>query len=225
MSDTPSIVFLFDVDNTLLDNDRVQADLSQHLERAYGAATRDRYWTIFEELRSELGYADYLGALERYRLEALHRPAVLRMSDWLVDYPFADRLYPGALDVVRHVRQWGRAVILSDGDAVFQPRKVERSGLWRTVDDHVLIYVHKEQELDDVREFYPGDHYVLIDDKLRILSAVKFAWSDAVTTVFPRQGHYALDPDETAKYPRADIEIAAIGDLLGHDLSSFLKKT
>jgi FMN phosphatase YigB (HAD superfamily) len=224
MSDTPKIVFLFDVDNTLLDNDGVQADLSGHLERTFGAATRDRYWTIFEELRSELGYADYLGALERYRLEDLHQPAVLRMSNWLVDYPFADRLYPGALDAVRHVQQWGRAVILSDGDAVFQPRKVERSGLWRTFDGHVLIYVHKEEELGDVARFYPADHYVLIDDKLRILSAVKAIWGDAVTTVFPRQGRYALDPDEIAKYPRADVELAKIGELLEHDLSSFLKK-
>jgi FMN phosphatase YigB (HAD superfamily) len=224
MNAAPTVVFLFDVDNTLLDNDRVQADLGEHLEQTYGAATRDRYWAIFEQLRRELGYADYLGALERYRLEALHRPDVLRMSSWLVDYPFADRLYPGALDAVRHVQQWGRAVILSDGDAVFQPRKVERSGLWRAFDGHVLIYVHKEQELDDVQRFYPADHYVLIDDKPRILSAVKSIWGDAVTTVFPRQGHYAFDADEISKYPPADIELAAIGKLLEHDLSSLLKK-
>jgi FMN phosphatase YigB (HAD superfamily) len=223
MSKPPTIVFLFDVDNTLLDNDRVQADLSEHLERTYGAATRDRYWAIFEALRRELGYADYLGALERYRLETLHRPDVLRMASWLVDYPFAERLYSGALDAVRHVQQWGKAVILSDGDAVFQPRKVERSGLWRAFDDHVLIYVHKEQELDDVQKFYPADHYVLIDDKLRILSAVKEVWGDAVTTVFPRQGHYARDPVELAKYQRADVELAEIGELLRHDLSSLLK--
>jgi FMN phosphatase YigB (HAD superfamily) len=224
MTKTPAVVFLFDVDNTLIDNDRVQAHLSEHLGQTYGAATRDRYWKIFEQLRSELGYADYLGALERYRLEDLHRPEVLRMSSWLVDYPFADRLYPRALDAVRHVQQWGTVVILSDGDAVFQPRKVERSGLWRAFDDHVLIYIHKEQELDDVRNFYPADHYVLIDDKLRILSAVKSIWGDAVTTVFPKQGHYALDSREVAKYPRADIELANIGELLNHDLSSFLKK-
>jgi FMN phosphatase YigB (HAD superfamily) len=224
MTSPPTIVFLFDVDNTLLDNDRVQADLSDHLMTAYGQATRDRYWSLFEELRGELGYADYLGALQRYRLDDLHRPELLRMSNWLVDYPFADRLYPDALDAVRHVQRWGRAVILSDGDAVFQPRKVERSGLWRAFDGHVLIYVHKEQELDDVRRFYPADHYVLIDDKLRILSAVKAAWGDAVTTVFPRQGHYALDPAEVARYPRADVELAAIGELVEHDLSSLLKK-
>jgi len=219
-----TIVFLFDVDNTLIDNDRVQADLSEHLEQSYGAATRDRYWEIFEQLTSELGYADYLGALERYRMEDLHRPELLRMSNWLVDYPFADRLYPRALDAVRHVQQWGTVVILSDGDAVFQPRKVERSGLWHLFENRVLIYIHKEQELDDVGRLYPADHYVLIDDKLRILSAVKKFWGDDVTTVFPKQGHYALDSKVLAEYQPADIELANIGDLLNYDLSSFLKK-
>ncbi len=220
---TPSVVFLFDVDNTLIDNDRVQADLKEHLERAYGAAACKSYWDILEDLRSELGYVDYLGALERLRLEELHRPEVLRMSIWLVDYPFADRLYPGALSAVKHVRQWGTTVILSDGDAVFQPRKVERSGLWRAFDDHVLIYVHKEQELADVERLYPAEHYVLIDDKLRILTAVKNVWGERVTTVFPRQGHYALDPKVLAECPPADIELARIGDLTGCDLSAFLK--
>jgi FMN phosphatase YigB (HAD superfamily) len=219
-----TVVFLFDVDNTLIDNDRVQAHLSEHLEQTYGVATRDRYWEIFEQLRSELGYADYLGALERYRTEDLHRPEVLRMSSWLVDYPFADRLYPRALDAVRHVQQWGTVVILSDGDAVFQPRKVERSGLWHLFENRVLIYIHKEQELDDVTRLYPADHYVLIDDKLRILSAVKKFWGESVTTVFPKQGHYALDSKALAEYPPADVELANIGDLLNYDLSSFLKK-
>jgi hypothetical protein len=206
-------VFLFDVDNTLLDNDRVQADLRAHLTQAHGEAASRRYWELFEELRAELGYADYLGALQRYRLEALHDPRVLRIASWLADYPFADRLYPGALDAVRHVAQWGPTVILSDGDAVFQPRKVERSGLWRAFDDRVLIYIHKEQELDDVARFFPARHYVLIDDKLRILHAVKQAWGPRVTTVFPRQGHYALDPAELAKYPPADITVERIGDV------------
>jgi len=224
MTKTTDVVFLFDVDNTLIDNDRVQAHLSEHLEQTYGVATRDRYWEIFEQLRSELGYADYLGALERYRMEDLHRPEVLRMSSWLVDYPFADRLYPRALDAVKHVQQWGTIVILSDGDAVFQPRKVERSGLWQAFENRVLIYIHKEQELDDVGRLYPADHYVLIDDKLRILSAVKKFWGESVTTVFPKQGHYALDFKSLAEYPPADIELASIGDLLNYDLSSFLKK-
>jgi len=216
------IVFLFDVDNTLIDNDRVQTDLKEHLEQSYGVAARDRYWEILEQLRNELGYVDYLGALERFRIETIHRPDVLRMSSWLVDYPFADRLYPDALGAVKHVRQWGTAVILSDGDAVFQPRKIERSGLWQAFYDRVLIYVHKEQELDDVERFYPADHYVLIDDKLRILAAVKKIWGQRVTTVFPKQGHYAHDPKILAEFPPADIELARIGDLITCDLSSRL---
>jgi FMN phosphatase YigB (HAD superfamily) len=217
------VVFLFDVDNTLLDNDRVQDELSEHLAQNYGVAARDRYWQILRALVDELGYTDYLGALERYRLEAMHCPKVLLMSSWLVDYPFADRLYPGALDVVKHVQRWGPTVILSDGDAVFQPRKVERSGLWRAVDGRVLIYVHKERELDDVERLYPAAHYVLIDDKLRILDAVKQTWGTRVTTVFPKQGHYALDPQTVTAYPPADIELARIGDLAACDRSRFLK--
>ena len=220
MSNSNNIVFLFDVDNTLIDNDHVQADLREHLERAYGTAARDRYWEILEKLRSELGYVDYLGALERFRIERIHRPDVLLMSSWLVDYPFAARLYPGALEAVRHVQQWGVAVILSDGDAVFQPRKVERSGLWQAFDSRVLIYVHKEQEFDDVARFFPADHYVLIDDKLRILTAVKKIWGNRVTTVFVKQGHYAHDPEILSEFPPADIELARIQDLINHDLST-----
>lgn len=222
MTGISDLIVLFDVDNTLLNNDRVQADLGEHLLSVYGAATRDRYWTIFEDLRRELGYADYLGALERYRIEALHDPRVLRMASWLVDYPFADRLYPGALDAVRHAQKFGRAVILSDGDAVFQPRKVERSGIWREVDNHVLIYIHKEQELADVERLYPARHYVMIDDKLRILTAMKQIWGERLTTVFPRQGHYATDPKALQSYPQADLTIERIGDLLDHDLSTIL---
>ncbi len=220
MTKTHDVVFLFDVDNTLIDNDRVQADLKEHLEQAYGVAARDRYWEILEELREELGYVDYLGALERFRIEAMHRPDVLRMSNWLIDYPFAERLYPGALNAVNHVKQWGTAVILSDGDAVFQPRKIERSGLWLAFEQRVLIYVHKEQELDDVEHFYPARHYVLIDDKLRILASVKKIWGERVTTVFPKQGRYALDPAVVANYPPADIELAKIEDLAACDLAA-----
>jgi hypothetical protein len=224
MSKAAPVVFLFDVDNTLLDNDGVQADLKEHLEHSYGAHARDRYWEILEALRSELGYVDYLGALERFRVEEMHRPDVLRMSSWLVDYPFVDRLYPEALNAVKHVKQWGPAVILSDGDAVFQPRKVERSGLWRAVDDRVLIYIHKENELQCVERLYPADHYVLIDDKLSILAAVKKIWGERVTTVFPKQGHYAFDPKILAEYPPADMELARIGNLLSCDLAVFLMK-
>ena len=221
------LVFLFDVDNTLLDNDRIQADLRAHLRAHHGAEARDRYWTILEQLRAELGYADYLGALQRYRVEKLHDPRVLRIANWISDYPFADRLYPGALDAVRHVRQWGATAILSDGDAVFQPRKVEQSGLWRYFGGHVLIYIHKEFELEHVERHHPARHYVLIDDKLTILDAVKKVWGDRVTTVFPRQGHYALDPKETESHPPADITIDNIGDLskLGRSDFSPLTRT
>jgi len=214
MAEPADRVYLFDVDNTLLDNDRVQADLRDHLERHYGARAKDRYWTLLEQLRNEVGYVDYLGALERYRIEEMHDPRLLRTANWLVDYPFHERLYPGALDAVRHARRRGAASILSDGDAVFQPRKVERSGLWREFEGRVLIYIHKEQELRDVERWYPARRYVLIDDKLRILSAVKEVWGDRVTTIFPRQGHYALDPKEVAAYPPADITIETIADFL-----------
>ena len=216
------IVFLFDVDNTLLNNDRVQADLDVHIGIEHGAAARNRYWEIFEALRSELGYADYLGALERYRLEDMHDPRLLRISNWLVDYPFADRVYPGALDAVKHAQKFAPVVILSDGDAVFQPRKVERSGIFEAVEGHVLIYIHKEQALDDIERRYPADHYVLVDDKLRILTAIKKIWGDRVTTVFPRQGQYAHDPNVIGVCPPADLTVERIGDLLDHDLPDLL---
>lgn len=222
MAEPHETVFLFDVDNTLIDNDRVQNDLSAHLAHTYGNEARNRYWQIFEELRQELGYADYLGALERYRLEALHNPRVLRMASWLVDYPFADRLYPESLDVVKRLGRWGMPVILSDGDAVFQPRKVARSGLWDAFHGHVLIYIHKEQVLDEVERLYPARHYVMIDDKLRILAALKGAWGSRVTTVFPKQGHYANDPKALAEYPAADISVARIGELLSYDKAAFV---
>jgi FMN phosphatase YigB (HAD superfamily) len=213
------IVFLLDVDNTLLDNDRVQQDLGEHLEREFGRTARDVYWKIFEELRTELGYADYLGALQRYRLEGMNDPRFLRMSSFLVDYPFAGRLYPKALDVVRHLDGLGRSVILSDGDVVFQPRKVQKSGLWSAVDGRVLIYVRKEQMLHTVEKLHPATHYVMVDDKLRILAAMKNIWGNRLTTVFPRQGHYALDPAITKAFPPADISIDHIGDLLDYDFS------
>jgi len=215
-------VFLFDVDNTLLDNDRLQNDLFRHLARKFGVKARSRYEAIFEELRAELGYADYLGALERYRLEKLHDPRLLCVSNWLVDYPFTARLYPGALDVIQRLKRWGRVAILSDGDAVFQPRKVEGSGLWKAFNGHVLIFIHKEKELAAVERFYPAKHYVMVDDKLRILEAVKDIWKDHVTTVFPRQGHYAKDKKALAKYRPADISVRRIADLLEFGRSAFL---
>src|SRR5437016_2521046 len=219
---TPArIVFLFDVDNTLLDNDRVTADLKRHLEQEVGAERAQRYWSIFEQLRNELGYADYLGALQRYRGEYPHDLRLLIVSRFLINYPFANRLYPNSLDVIDRVKQWGPAVLLTDGDVVFQPRKVDRSGLYEAVNGQVLIYVHKEHELADVEARYPSDHYVLVDDKLRIHTAVKKIWGRRVTTVFVRQGHYALDPKIVAAYPAPDASVDRIGDLLNYDERHF----
>jgi hypothetical protein len=215
---TPNVVFFFDVDNTLLDNDRVTQDLKRHLEQKLGRERQENYWAIFERLRTELGYADYLGALQRYRVEQPRDPQVLTVSHFLVNYPFANRVFPNALDAVEHVKRWGKTVILTDGDVVFQPRKIERSGLSEAVEGHVLVYIHKELELEDVERRYPGDHYVVIDDKLKILTAVKKIWGARVTTVFPRQGHYALDPHLLKSYPQADVTIDRIGDLLRYDL-------
>jgi FMN phosphatase YigB (HAD superfamily) len=216
------LVFLFDVDNTLLDNDRITADLQRHLNATVGPERQKRYWEFFEELRSELGYADYLGALQRYRLAYPRDPGLLTVSHFMINYPFATRLFPDSLDVIDHVRQWGTPVILSDGDVVFQPLKVERSGLHESFEGRVLIYIHKEQELDDVTQRYPAAHYVLVDDKLRILSAVKKVWGAKVTTVFPKQGHYAHDPQTLATNPPADLNVERIGDLLKFGREAFL---
>jgi len=215
-----NVVYLFDVDNTLLDNDRVNIDLRRHLEREVGKERSERYWAIFEGLRSELGYADYLGALQRYRQEHPYDTHLLTVSIYLINYPFANRLFPNSLDVIESCRHCGSTVILSDGDVVFQPRKVERSGLFEAVDKNVLIYIHKEQELADVERRYPAENYVVVDDKIRILTEIKRVWGKRVTTVFPRQGHYALDESEVAKYPPADITIDRVGDLLNYDLAS-----
>ena len=220
MTPPDSIVFLVDVDNTLLDNDRIQNDIKRHLDREFGIVSRERYWAILEQLFAELGYRDYLGALQRYRVEHPQDIHLLSMSSFLVDYPFANRLYPASLDVLEKFRSWGQTVVLSDGDVVFQPRKVERSGISEAVDGHVLIYIHKEQALDDVERRYPAKHYVLVDDKLRILDAVKKIWGDRVTTIFPRQGQYAYDPNVIATCPPADFTVERIGDLLNYELSA-----
>jgi len=220
-----SIVFLFDVDNTLLDNDRVAADLKNYLEREVGHERQERYWTIFEELRAEMGYADYLGALQLYRANYPRDPRLLEVSHFLLSYPFANRLFPNSLDAVEYTRQFGKPVILSDGDVVFQPRKVWRSGLYEAFAGAVLIYVHKEFELEDVEQRYPADHYVLIDDKVRILTAVKRIWGARVTTVFPRQGHYALDDKLVKSSPPPDITIERIGDLVNVDFAAVSTRT
>lgn len=217
-------VFLLDVDNTLLDNDSVIADLDEHLLRKVGDQDRDRYWQIYETLRAQLGYADYLGALQRYRVDVGNDPCLPSISAFLLDYPFAERLYPGALDVISHLGRCGPTVILTDGDVVLQPRKVQRSGLWHAAGGRVLIYLHKEQMLDEVAQRYPARHYTMVDDKLRILTAVKTIWDDRVTTVFPRQGHYAREVSTGAACPPADISIGSIRELLDYDLPALLSQ-
>jgi FMN phosphatase YigB (HAD superfamily) len=214
-------VFLFDVDNTLIDNDRVTEDLKRYLTNKVGDSSK-RYWELFEQIRTELGYADYLGALQRYRLERPRDPKLLAVSPFMINYPFANRLFPESLDAVGYARGLGRAVILSDGDVVFQPRKVDRSGLFEIFEGHVLIYIHKELELDDVEEKYPATHYVMVDDKVRILAALKKHWGARVTTVFPRQGHYARDVAQVAQHPAPDITVERIGDLQKFSLVEIL---
>jgi FMN phosphatase YigB (HAD superfamily) len=216
------VIFLFDVDNTLLDNDRVAADLQRHLASEVGAEGAQEYWRIFEQLRTELGYADYLGALQRYRDKHPRALHLLGVCDFLINYPFAERLFPDALKVIEHVQQRGPAVVLSDGDVVFQPLKISRSGLANAVSGRVLIYVHKEQELDNVERRYPAAHYVLVDDKLRILTAARKFWGSRITTIFVRQGHYATDPKILASYPPADVSVGRIGDLLQYSVPELL---
>jgi FMN phosphatase YigB (HAD superfamily) len=211
-----SVVFLLDVDNTLLDNDTVIEELKAELTRRVGTERQNRYWAIFEECRHSLGYADYLGTLQRYRLEDPDDPNLIAIALFLVNYPFARRVYAGSLDVIRHLARWGKTVILTDGDVVFQPLKIERSGLYDAVEGRVLVYVHKERELADVARRFPADHYVLIDDKVRLLTAIKEAWGPRVTTIFPRQGHYAYEP-AVPSFPAPDLTIEHIGDLLAYD--------
>ena len=222
---TADVVFLLDVDNTLIDGDRIVADLHVHLEREFGVACAQRYWTIFDGMREELGYVDYLGALQHYRLDiemgSVNEQRLLMMSSFFIDYPFADRLYP--LEVIAHLGFFGTTVILTDGDVVLQPRKLQRSGLWDAVKGRALIYIHKEKVLDAVQRHYPARHYVMVDDKLRILAAMKAIWRERLTTIFPRQGHYALDPAVLAAQPAADLTIERIGELADLDFLPLIK--
>ncbi len=213
------IVFLVDVDNTLVDNDGIQQDLKDHLAKTYGVAARDRYWKILEDLMVELGYRDYIGALQKFRVEHPSEMELLAMSSYLMDYPFAGRVYPKALEVLKRLRSFATTVILTDGDVVFQPRKVEHAGLAKIADGNVLIYIHKEEALADVERRFPAEHYILVDDKPRILDAVKKIWKERVTTVLPRQGQYALDTKVLSALPPPDVTIDHIGDLLDHNLT------
>jgi FMN phosphatase YigB (HAD superfamily) len=225
MLNTAEVIFLLDVDNTLLDNDRFAADLGERLQLAFGASERARYWEIFGRLREQLGLADYLGSLQTFRTGLDDHPELLAMSDFLLEYPFAARLFPRALEAVAHLRALGRPVVLSDGDIVFQPRKIRRSGIWDAVEGRVMIYLHKERVLDHMQQRYPADHYVMVDDKRTLLAAMKSLLKDKLTTVFVRQGHYALAPESNSPEPAPDMTIERIGDLLHHNLSDFQVRT
>ena len=221
---TPAeVVFLLDVDNTLLDNDRFGADLTAHLDHDFGEAERRRYWSIYEGLRGQLGYADYLGALQIFRSGSDNLPALLQMSIFLLDYPFSQRLYPRAIAAIEHLRAMGTTVILSDGDIVFQPRKIQRAGLWDAVEARVLVYLHKERMLDEVQRRYPAKHYVMIDDKPQLLAAMKRVLVDRLTTVFVRQGHYAADQERNSPSPAPDVTVDRIGDLCGFAMDWFCR--
>jgi FMN phosphatase YigB (HAD superfamily) len=218
------VIFLLDVDNTLLDNDRFAADLGDRLEQAFGASERARYWTIFARLREQLGLADYLGSLQMFRAGLDDHPQLLAMSDFLLEYPFAERLFPRALEAVAHLRKIGSPVVLSDGDIVFQPRKIQRAGIWDAVDGRVMIYLHKERVLDHMQRRYPAKHYVMVDDKPNLLSAMKAVLKSTLTTVFVRQGHYALAEDADTAEPAPDLTIQRIGDLMNLTLSDFQER-
>ena len=215
-------VFLFDVDNTLLDNDRVRDDFDRFVTSEFGADGARQYWAIYEGLREKLGYADYLGAIEQFRLECDDEVRAQNLAAFLLDYPFAERLYPGALGAIAHLSRYGQCVVLSDGDVVLQPRKIQASGIAAAVAGRVLIYVHKERMLDDVARRYPAQHYVMIEDKLRVLDGMQRRWHERLTTVFVRQGHYANDPAARKEYPPAQIELGGVGELCKLDADAFL---
>lgn len=215
------IVFLLDVDNTLLDNDRFGADLTTRIEQLFGAAERQRFWSIYDELRAEVGYADYLGALQRFRSGLEEKPELLQMSPFMLEYPFVERLFPRAIDAIVHLSAIGMPAVMSDGDIVFQPRKIQRSGIWAAVSGRVLITRHKERALPAMQRQFPASHYVMVDDKPQLLAAMKSVLSMRLTTVFVRQGHYAVESAGTMIDPPPDITIERIADLLDLQRANF----
>lgn len=206
------LVVLCDVDNTLLNDNRIVSDLCDFLLDKLGEQGAKQYWTHFEALSQSLGYADYLGALQRARDEHPHEMHFIAITNFLLTYPFSERLFPRALDVIDHVACWALPVIVSDGDVVLQPIKLHRAGLARKVQDRVLVYIHKEKELDDIMQRYPATHYVFVEDNLSILSSVKREWGQRVTTIHIRPHGHPPDEGRTALQP--DITLNDIGDML-----------
>ncbi|WP_158744178.1 HAD family hydrolase [Acidisphaera sp. L21] len=221
--ETAPLVFLVDVDNTLLDNDQFQDALKAHIAKVSGPAARDRYWEIQEHLFHSLGYRDYLGAFQTYRLERPEDVDAIWLSLFVVDFPYATLLYPGALELIAALRKLGRVVALTDGDAVFQPRKLQGAGLIEPLDRHIMICVHKEAEVAEIERRYPAERYVVIDDKIRLLTAFKKVWGNKVMTVFPRQGQFGLDTKVIAANPPADIDVDRIAQLLDGSILNRLR--
>ncbi len=225
MTSNSDMVFLFDVDNTLLDHDRVKQDLGALLDSRIFDGASEHYWSAYEAIRAETGQADFLASFQRCWIDSECNPHWLPAADLMLDYPYSDRLYPGALHVLEHVSRFAMVAIVSDGDAVLQPRKIRRAGLWQAVDGRVLIYQNKQQRLADIAHRFPAQHYVMIDDKPDVLVHMKSAWSSRLTTVFPRQGHYAHDQEHRHDQPEPDISIDHIGDMLKLDIKDFHSHT
>jgi hypothetical protein len=202
------LVFLLDVDNTLLDNDRAKEDMAARVEDLVGAERAARWWELYEQVRQETDVVDYPRTLTRYRAVFPDEPRFPHLADFILGLPYAGYVYPGALETLTYLRTLGTTVIVSDGDAVYQAAKIARAGLAAAVDDHVLIFLHKEGRIEDVRQRYPAEHYLLIDDKLRILARLKGILGDLVTTLHVAQGHYASS--ERGIYPAADLEVPSI---------------
>ena len=208
------VAFLLDVDNTLINNDKVKTDLEERVVRYAGPDTAPVFWQVYEQVRRELDYVDLPLTLNRFRAESPEVERFAELSAAVLFYPFEECLYPRTLEVIEHLREIGTVAIVSDGDPVFQPAKIARAGLAAAVDDRVLIYVHKEQQLDDVRRRIPAGRYVIVDDKPNILVAVKRELGDRAVAIHVRQGRYARETGEW----HADIEIDSIADLMEFQL-------
>lgn len=220
----PSIVFLVDVDNTLLDNDRVKANLDDHLRAVVGSRLAQCFWDIYEQVRKEKGVVDIPAALISFREQTpateMDEYTYQHIHSMFEHYPFDKALYPGALETIGHLKTLGTVVIVSDGDLHFQAEKIFNSSLANAVDGRVLLYTHKQDHLSEIMEHYPADHYVILDDKPDILADTKKILGPKVTTVLVKQGKYAAGKLPGHFIP--DMTTDHIGDLRGYSREQFL---
>ncbi len=221
----PTLVFLIDVDNTLIDNDAVKKDLDEHITVELGPALAARFWEIYEQARKERETVDIPLALSRLRTQTsladMDEQTYLHVHSIFDNYPFFERLYPGTLETLHYLRTLGLTVIVSDGDRFFQAEKIFASNLAEAVEGRVLIYIHKQQHLDEIVRQYPADHYVMIDDKPEILADTKELWGKRVTTAFVQQGKYAAEQKPPNFAP--DISVLHIADLRNYSATQFLQ--